>query len=484
MNYPFDIGFTSAPGVNDFHPVLGTTYTHNSTDATIDLNLGGFAVGGLLLKSTPVESNLTFGAEVMFTANNAGTANNFGLRLNIAPETTNQTCYVASNINNTIYPTGNKWFFDKIDISGNSYGSLFPYRQVGAPVFALNTWFDLKIEYARVPFYGIGSAVIRFWVNGTMIGEYRDASDVAGPVTPGIFLNAGKLKVRRMYADLTPALTPIYPYITTERKQESFLITGSSANSNVRQELNADATRTSGVNDSDLTIRGRTLGDDFIPFQENLFVMRTDTMEVLQRVTADEDGYYMFSRLDSKFDYRVFVKRDGIPKTVPMADYIGYGELAGTYRIRGETVGGVEVRVFSEQTGEYLGMVMTDSSGRFSIPNVNKAHLFALVFREPSGAWEDRVSSRRLPEIVGGVLTFINTATENASGNGISGNVKILGGRAPYSVTVTGLPAGLGYTLTGGTRSHSKEHPGPVGYIPSRFRPCQSTTRRARRRLT
>ena len=220
MNYPFDIGFASAPRANDFATMGSLTYAHNATDGTIDLNVASTTMGGLILKSTPPQGKLTFGAEVMFTANNTGTTNHFGLWILNFPETTNYTGYRFANINNTTTPTGNKWALTTSNSNLSAWVD-FPFRQSGVPAFALKTWYDIRVEYDRQSFDTVGAATIKVWVNGVLIGEYKDIASAAAPVTPGIFLYAGKLKVRRMYGDLTPSVTAETPFVMTEPKPDT-----------------------------------------------------------------------------------------------------------------------------------------------------------------------------------------------------------------------------------------------------------------------
>lgn len=438
MNYPFDIGFASAPGANDFVTFNTLTYAHNPTDGTIDLNVASTALGGLILKSTPPQGKLTFGAEVMFTANNTGTTNHFGLWLLNFPETTNYTGYRFANINNTTAPTGNKWWLTTSNSNLSAWVD-FPFRQSGVPAFALNTWYDIRVEYDRKSFDTVGAATIKVWVNGVLIGEHKDIASAAAPVTPGIFLYAGKLKVRRMYGDLTPSVTAETPFVMTEPDRDRMISDFGEGKS--ATESKPDTQKTWWSNNNDLTIRGRVLTDSFQPIVENVYAFRGDSMEAVHQVETDDEGFYEMTKLDSKFDYVLMVKRDGRMKTIPMADYVGFGELAGAYRIRGENIGEVEVKVFSEQTGEYLGQVTTNLNGQFSIPNVNPNHLFTLVFREPTGAWEDRVSSRRIPELTAFVLQFDSSLHDDV--DRIGGVLKVTNGHAPFVATSPNLKSGM-----------------------------------------
>lgn len=452
MNYPFDIGFASAPGANDFVTFNTLTYAHNPTDGTIDLNVASTARGGLILKSTPPQGKLTFGAEVMFTANNTGTTNHFGLWLLNFPETTNYTGYLFANINNTTAPTGNKWFLTTSNSNLTAWVD-FPFRQSDVPAFALNTWYDIRVEYDRKSFATVGTATIKVWVNGVLIGEYKNVAAAAAPVTPGIFLYAGKLKVRRMYGDLTPSVTAETPFSMTEPDRDRMISDFGEGKS--ATESKPDTQKTWWSNNNDLTIRGRVLTDSFQPIVENVYAFRGDSMEAVHQVETDDEGFYEMTKLDSEFDYVLMVKRDGRMKTIPMADYVGFGELAGAYRIRGENIGEVEVKVFSEQTGEYLGQVKTNVNGQFSIPNVNSDHKFNLVFREPTGAWEDRVSSRRIPELTAFNLQFTSTFVNE--GDRINGTLKVKNGHEPYTATAENLKPGVKLIVEGNEISFTNE---------------------------
>ena len=75
----------------------------------------------------------------------------------------------------------------------------------------------------------------------------------------------------------------------------------------------------------------------------------------------------------------------------------GNGVLSGVVRVDGENQIGCIVSLYSEKTQEYLTSSVTDSNGMFVFEHLNTEELFYIVAKEPSGAWEYRVSSRRKP---------------------------------------------------------------------------------------
>lgn len=456
MDYPFDIGFASAPGANDFWLFNTTTMAHNSADGTIDLSIGGTSPGGIVLKSTPPVSKLTFGAEVMFTGNNSGILNLFGLWLLTAPETTNYSGFRATHTTNAVPPVGDMWYVGASDGLAN-YRIPFqrPSGVNGVPAFAPNVYYDLRVEYIQSDVDSvIGAATVKFYVNGFLITEFADVGVNCRAVTPGIFLQSGRMKVRRMYGDITPAITQQIPIFQIDRSPE-YVISDDSQNLVYIAESPEESKKNHYANDKDLTIRGRVLDESFNAIQELVYVYENRTMDSADRVASDPDGFYEITGLDSTRDYTIMVRREGKMRTVPMADYAGFAELAGTYRIRGENVGQVDVKVFSEQTGEYLGHVDTDANGQFRIPNVNPDHKFTLVFREPSGLWEDRVSSRRIPEFTTFTLMFDSTLHDE--GDRINGAITVTNGRAPFTAEADGLKPGVSLVTTGNQITFSGE---------------------------
>lgn len=78
-------------------------------------------------------------------------------------------------------------------------------------------------------------------------------------------------------------------------------------------------------------------------------------------------------------------------------DFSGNGILAGSVRILGDVGSGFIVDLHSEITGEKISSTVTDGIGTFEFTNLEKTEKFFMVFKDPSGLWEYRVSSRRNP---------------------------------------------------------------------------------------
>lgn len=456
MDYPFDISYSTAhPELTFWTPRPSfDSVTYNSTDGTLDFMHTGSYNGIMLFNDTPPVTSLTFGAEISFTENVpvGGTNNYFGLWAAKNPGIDQYGIVPYHKNNSSPLPAGNGWVIDVSSSSGVFAGDGIKFLDGtnGTPAFAAGVWYDVHYEYFTYPLSSEGGyAVFRIFVNGIQMLERQFSDGRATGVTPGFFGYNSKYKVRRIYGSRS---TPFSFELTTKANSNfSSIRKDDNPPSQGKIAVTSENVRVNYVYSEDMTIHGRMLNESFQPSQEFVFAYETTTMRPVNRVASTTDGVYAIDKLDSKYNYTVMVMRDGRMTTLPFADYVGYGELAGSYRIRGESVGAVEVKVYSEQTGEYLGMVMTDVNGQFSIPNVNKNHQFALVFREPSGLWEDRVSSRRLPEVIGGTLSFVNTIATNGTSDGVVGSVVIVGGRQPYDVTVTGLPLGLYQSLSGNT---------------------------------
>ncbi len=436
MDYPFDINYdTDHPELTFWTPFpADTTAVYNATDKTLDVSTGNNRQGLLALRNTPPVPVLTFGAEIKFTENipTSATTNYFGMWGLVNPEVNYVGYRVIHRNDASPAPSGSGW---SISVADAGFSSVDEGTKVmdgvnGIPAFAAGVWYDIRYEYVSNPLNSTnGAAWMRLYVNDVFVNQ-RIIADYRGlPITPAFFGYNAKYKVRRIYGRKTASFE--YPvFFKTDVPKESI-----QKPTDPVQEVFADEEKTylNYVYNENLTIRGRVLDDSFKPSQELVYAYETDTMRPVHRVASDSDGFYVLDKLDSSYNYTVMVKRDGKMRTPPFADYIGFGELAGAYRIRGENIGEVEVKVFSEQTGEYLGQVKTNVNGQFTIPNVNPNHLFALVFREPTGAWEDRVSSRRIPELTEFTLTFNSTLHDD--GDRINGALTVRNGHAPFTAT-------------------------------------------------
>ena len=400
MDYPFDINYdTDHPELTFWTPnPADTTAVYNATDKTLDVSTGGNRQGLLALRNTPPVPVLTFGAEIKFTENipTSSTTNYFGLWGLVNPEVDYVGYRIIHRNDSDPAPAGSGW---SISVSDAPFSVIDEGTKVldgvnGIPAFTAGVWYDIRFEYVSNPLNSSsGAAWLRLYVNDVYVHQRLIADYRGMPITPGFFGYNAKFKIRRIYGRKTASFE--YPVFTrTESAKEFFF---QPEQGPVVHRANESKAYLNYVYSEDLTIYGRVLDDAFNPSQELIYAYETETMRPVHRVASNADGFYALDKLDSKLNYTVMVKRDGKMRTPPLADYIGFGELAGAYRIRGENIGEVEVKVFSEQTGEYLGQVKTNANGQFTIPNVNKDHLFTLVFREPSGAWEDRVSSRRIP---------------------------------------------------------------------------------------
>ena len=78
-------------------------------------------------------------------------------------------------------------------------------------------------------------------------------------------------------------------------------------------------------------------------------------------------------------------------------DYSGSGVLSGSVRIRGEIGAGFAVDLHAEDTGERIGTTTTDAVGTFEFTHIEKTQKYFMAFKDPTGEWEYRVSSRRNP---------------------------------------------------------------------------------------
>lgn len=76
----------------------------------------------------------------------------------------------------------------------------------------------------------------------------------------------------------------------------------------------------------------------------------------------------------------------------------GSGTLSGTVTVRGAIQAGAIVLLFDELTGQYVNSTVSDGSGIFTFTGLPDRQFF-MVFKEPTGLWEYRVSSRRTPVV-------------------------------------------------------------------------------------
>lgn len=450
MIYPFDVSFTNAPPADMFLTYGTLSWVHNSATGTIDITASGSVTAGLILKSTPPESKLTFGAEVMFTGNTGSSdLNHFGFWLRNYPEIENYQGFRAENkYIKTKLPYTNQWYFASVNSGVSAFDNTSTGRIAGRdgfPEFTANTWYDVKVEYAREelpPF--AGAAYMRLFVNGVYAGDLKHIGPQSLPVTPGFFLSSGNMKVRRMYGNITPEITIPTPSFKAVHDRGS--VTPTNGAPVIFTESTDEGVRDTYGN-TFVNVKGRVLDESFQPLRAVVYALSSSRNTFVADTISDQDGFYELIDLRTEDMCTITVFHNGKLENVKKADYTGFGTLSGIYRIRGVAAANVHVRVFSEETGEYLGQVDTDANGGFTIPNVNKDHQFNLVFREPSGAWEDRVSSRRIPELAAFNLQF--TSSLAVEGDSITGSLKVNNGYEPYTVTAENLKPGVRLIVEG-----------------------------------
>lgn len=76
----------------------------------------------------------------------------------------------------------------------------------------------------------------------------------------------------------------------------------------------------------------------------------------------------------------------------------GAGVLTGTVTVKGIVQAGVIVLLFDEATSQFINATTTDAGGVYTFTGLPTTRDFFMVYKEPSGLWEYRVSSRRTPE--------------------------------------------------------------------------------------
>lgn len=123
----------------------------------------------------------------------------------------------------------------------------------------------------------------------------------------------------------------------------------------------------------------------------------------------------------------------------------GSGVLSGVVRVNDELQTDCIVSLYSEDTQELLQSTTTNASGEFIFEGLNTEELFYIVAKEPSNAWEYRISSRRKPiTIIYPPLQTVGELYTNDLENGLDGTISILGGQLPLSVEIIDpLPFGL-----------------------------------------
>lgn len=75
----------------------------------------------------------------------------------------------------------------------------------------------------------------------------------------------------------------------------------------------------------------------------------------------------------------------------------GPGVLSGTVTVRGVVQSGAIVLLFDEETEQYVNATTSNASGIYTFTGLPEGRQFFMVFKEPTGLWEYRVSSRRTP---------------------------------------------------------------------------------------
>lgn len=379
-----------------------TTVAYNATDDAVEISRGGSPGGAIL--NAPKQGRYVYGAKMRFLTDNGAATNYFGLCMRrVQPPGNDWTGIHLVHYQTGDAPNLKSWYAEFLTSGGSAQQTLFKIDQnlSGVPQYAKNIWFDFRIEVDTVRFTDdSGISKMRFYVNDFLLGEYTTpTTGVYGTAMyPGVKIQNGLAQVRQVYSssDIPTDLklrSPSYLATTEISAKSEQLLGARTAGSK------ADSYPTSSKNyyfGEDSVISGRILDYSFNKKIEKVWIVDSNTLRVAGRTTTDADGNYAFPKMDSTATYVIMVDRDGKKKTVPTVNYVGHGILAGTVRIAGDVAEGVKVRVFSEESNEFLGEVVTDVNGQFEIPNVLNGHAFCLVFRDPLGAWEDRVSSRRI----------------------------------------------------------------------------------------
>lgn len=314
----------------------------------------------------------------------------------------------------------------------------------GRPVFALNKIMRHQLEISSVQVGGRWVDSFVYTVDGQLVMRFADWYSTTmnlGTYTPGVFLWGGTARVHYVSGHTDPNAADWIPNSLIEPK---YLLSDFSGGQVLNTQVHPNAEITQNVYSQNpmASREGRILDRDFLPAERVVYIRRKDTGEYVGTTYSDAEGFYRFDAVETGYEYFVeYLDEHSMLVKAPEADYIGYGELAGAYRIRGENVGAVEVKVYSEETEEFLGQVLTDSNGQFRVSNVNSNHLFTLVFREPSGGWEDHVSSRRIPELEAFNLTFESSLA--SVGDRITGVLRVKNGHGPYIATAPNLKPGV-----------------------------------------
>lgn len=71
--------------------------------------------------------------------------------------------------------------------------------------------------------------------------------------------------------------------------------------------------------------------------------------------------------------------------------------LSGSVSIKGVPQSGVTVLLYDEATYAFVASTTTDGAGLYTFTGLSTANTYFMVYKEPSGLWEYRVSSRRTP---------------------------------------------------------------------------------------
>lgn len=109
------------------------------------------------------------------------------------------------------------------------------------------------------------------------------------------------------------------------------------------------------------------------------------------------------SRLKNKTLNRSGVFVSSQPSFEPLFSY-GNGVLSGLINVDGANVEGAEIICMEEDTLNIAVISYTEFDGTFSITDLDPNKRYFLVVKEPTGAWEYRVSSRRIPIDMGPVI--------------------------------------------------------------------------------
>lgn len=313
--------------------------------------------------------------------------------------------YVASSGSTSIFGV----FMDDISLSTNNIITLISnFSSNNTSLYYSSSGYSFNTVYTTInsqPNINVGDRnILRYecWQeNNVMVGRmYKNGVDITGKMVstlatyqtrPSLCFREGTFRIHSLKTG------PMSNEATKSLKLNPIKLAGASSTPIIFKTNKI----TDMVKRPDIFYSGNNVisGKVYPAQQTRVRLVDNKNGKVVASTISDSDGYFVFDKSYTDIrKYTIYYESvDGSYVNLSSIEFTGTKKLAGTYKIRNVPTQNATVKVFLESNNQFIGETTTDSMGYFEMPNLSDTQQFYLVFRDPDGLWEDRVSSRRIP---------------------------------------------------------------------------------------